>query len=358
MLARGGNGKSKRMSIDEVVDRADRGRVTLQVIAGKLDVSTATVSLALRDSPVVADATKARVQALARELGYIYNRSAASLRTARTNMIAVGFHDITNPYFAEMLVAVEETAAEAGRTILLGTYAESLERQERVLGTLKEYRPDGMILCPAGGATAESLNHLTAARIPVVQISREIDGVGLDFVGSDDEMGADLAIGHLVDLGHTRIAMIGGNDAISTGRARHRGYRAALERRGLRFDPALVYMDYGSRQTGLAGIQAVLDLPDPPTAAFCFNDLTAFGALLGLRHRMREAGVDFSIVGCDDVQEAAQWYPALTTVRNHHAEMGRRAAELLIERIENPDLPPRRVLIAPELIVRASTVKR
>jgi hypothetical protein len=89
----------------------DRGRVTLQVIAEKLDVSTATVSLALRDSPVVAEATKLKVQSLARELGYVYNRSAASLRTARTNMIAVGFHDITNPYFAEMLVAVEETAA-------------------------------------------------------------------------------------------------------------------------------------------------------------------------------------------------------------------------------------------------------
>jgi LacI family transcriptional regulator len=99
------------MSIEDVASRGERGRVTLQVIAERLEVSTATVSLALRDSPVVADATKSRVQTLAREMGYIYNRSAASLRTARTNMIAVGFHDITNPYFAEMLVAVEETAA-------------------------------------------------------------------------------------------------------------------------------------------------------------------------------------------------------------------------------------------------------
>ncbi|WP_460450872.1 LacI family DNA-binding transcriptional regulator [Alsobacter sp. SYSU BS001988] len=345
------------MSIEDVASRGERGRVTLQVIAERLEVSTATVSLALRDSPVVADATKSRVQTLAREMGYIYNRSAASLRTARTNMIAVGFHDITNPYFAEMLVAVEETAAEAGRTILLGTYAESLERQERVLGTLKEYRPDGMILCPAGGATVESLAHLTAARIPVVQISREIEGVGLDFVGSDDVYGVQLAIDHLVSYGHTRIAMIGGNDGTSTGRARHRGYEAALKRHGLPIDPALIYKDFGTRRTGLAGVQTVLDLPQPPTAAFCFNDLTAFGALLGLRHRGREAGVDFSIVGCDDVQEAAQWYPALTTVRNHHAEMGRRAAEMLMERIEHPELPPRRFLIKPELVVRASTVR-
>src|SRR6478736_1776780 len=99
---------------------------SLEMIAEKLDVSTATVSLALRDSPVVADATKLRVQSLARELGYIYNRSAASLRTARTNMIAVGFHDITNPYFAELLSAIEDAATAAGRSILLGTYGESL----------------------------------------------------------------------------------------------------------------------------------------------------------------------------------------------------------------------------------------
>jgi LacI family transcriptional regulator len=191
----------------------------------------------------------------------------------------------------------------------------------------------------------------------VVQISREIEGVELDFVGSDDEYGVQLAIDHLVSYGHRRIAMIGGNDGTSTGRARHRGYEAAMKRHGLPVDPTLIYKDFGTRQTGLAGVQRVLDLPEPPTAAFCFNDLTAFGALLGLRHRGREAGVDFSIVGCDDVQEAAQWYPALTTVRNHHAEMGRRAAEMLMERIEHPDLPPRRFLITPELVVRASTVR-
>ena len=156
-------------------ERAERGRVTLQVIADELAVSTATVSLALRDSPVVALETKQRVQRLARDLGYIYNRSAASLRTARTNMVAVGFHDITNPYFAELLAAIEDAAMAVGRTILLGTYGESLERQERVLRTLKEYRPDGMILCAAGGTTAADVAHLERrphSRGPVVPLHR------------------------------------------------------------------------------------------------------------------------------------------------------------------------------------------
>src|SRR4051794_32488168 len=304
--------------------RSERARITLQMIAEKLDVSTATVSLALRDSPVVADTTKQRVQALARDLGYIYNRSAASLRTARTNMIAVGFHDITNPYFAELLSAIEEAATAAGQSILLGTYGESLSRQERVLRMLKEYRPDGMILCAAGGTSADDVEHLVAARIPVVQLSREVAGVELDFVGADDRRGTEAAVDHLVALGHRRIAMICGTDGISTGRSRRAGYRSSLARHGFTVDPGLIHDGYGTREAGLTGIRAVLAQPDPPTAAICFNDLSAFGAMLGLRHLGREAGKDFSIVGCDDVQEAAQWYPALTTIHNRQDEMGRK----------------------------------
>ncbi|RDJ22633.1 LacI family DNA-binding transcriptional regulator [Bosea caraganae] len=332
-----------------------RARVTLQIIAEQLAVSTATVSLALRNSPLVAEATRLRVQILAREMGYSYNRSAASLRTDRTNILGVGFHDITNPYFAELLAAIEETAAERGRSILLATYGEKLDRQERALTTLKEYRPDGMIVCAAGGSTAESFTPLIVADMPLVQLSREIPGLDLDFVGSDDRHGTVLALEHLIGLGHRRIAFLGENQLISTARNRYEGYRDTLAGHGLSFDPALVYAGYGTRESGLKGVQHVLDATEPPTAAICFNDLTAFGAMLGLRHRGREAGADFSIVGCDDVQEAAQWYPALTTIKNFQGEMGRRSAELLIRRIAEPAAPVRRIVLTPELVVRGTT---
>ncbi len=331
-----------------------RARVTLQIIADRLTVSTATVSLALRGSPLVAEATRARVQQMAREMGYSYNRSAASLRTDRTNILGVGFHDITNPYFAELLAAIEETTTANGRSILLGTYGEDLARQDRVLGTLKEYRPDGMILCAAGGSTQETFAHLIAAGVPIVQLSREVTDT-LDFVGSDDRHGTILAMEHLIGLGHRRIAFICQNQRISTGANRYRGYCEVLTRYGIAVDPSLVYPGHGTRENGSKGIQTVLDAPDPPTAAVCMNDLSAFGAMLGLRHRGREAGIDFSIVGCDDVQEAAQWYPALTTVRNFQDEMGRTSAEFLISRIAEPDAPPRRLLLKPELVVRGTT---
>jgi LacI family transcriptional regulator len=331
-----------------------RGRVTLQIIADRLTVSTATVSLALRGSPLVAETTRGRVQQMAREMGYSYNRSAASLRTDRTNILGVGFHDITNPYFAELLAAIEETTTANGRSILLGTYGEDLERQDRVLGTLTEYRPDGMILCAAGGSTPETFAHLIAAGVPIVQLSREISP-DLDFVGSDDRHGTILAMDHLIGLGHRRIAFLCENQAISTGRNRYRGYCEVLARNGIAVDPSLVYSAYGTRENGSKGIQAVLDASDPPTAAICMNDLAAFGAMLGLRHRGREAGIDFSIVGCDDVQEAAQWYPALTTVRNFQDQMGKTSAEFLISRIAEPNAQPRRLLLTPALVIRGTT---
>ncbi len=247
---------------DMTGELARPGRVTLQQIAERLGVSTATVSLALRASPLVAEATREKVQDLARTLGYVYNRSAASLRTARTNMIAVGVNDVVNPYFGEILAAIEETLAGSGHTVLLGTYSDDPAKQDRVLATLKEYRPDGMILCPANGSTGEALTMIAAAGIPVVQISREIEGIGLDVVASDDGVAARLALDHLHDLGHRRIAVVGGNDTMSTGRNRRSTYRAWLAEKGLPFDPALMVTGLGTRDTGFAGIQALL-VPGP-----------------------------------------------------------------------------------------------
>lgn len=330
-------------------------RVTLQMIAGELGVSTATVSLALRSSPLVAEATREKVQDLARRLGYVYNRSAASLRTARTNMIAVGVNDIVNPYFGEILAAIEETLAGSGHTVLLGTYSDDPAKQDRVLGFLKEYRPDGMIICPANGAEASGLKAVAASGIPIVQITREIAGVGLDFVGSDDALATRIALDHLHALGHRRIACIGGFDSMSTGLNRHRAYRDWLRDRRLAFDPALLVPGSPTRHAGFQAIEGLLALPDPPTAAICINDLTAFGVMLGLRNHGREPGRDFSVVGADDVKEAALWVPGLTTVNNHQADMGRRACERVLVRTVNPALPAERIIIAPTLVVRGST---
>ena len=329
-------------------------RVTLRDLANHLGVSTATVSLALRDSPLVSSSTRQDVIQTAADLGYVYNRSAASLRTSRSNTIGVGFNDILNPYFTEMLAAIETATSDVNYTILLGTYFEDRVRQKRVIATLSEHQPDGLLVCPASGSDASDYAPAVDSRVPLVQVSREIAGSGFDFVGSDDVAGAKIALRYLHGLGHRRIALIGGKDSMSTGYNRRMAYREMMQEFGLPVEPELMIEGFGTREVGLKATLHLLDLPAPPTAVFCFNDNSAFGVLMGLAHRGLQAGRDLSVVGCDDVAEASQWAPALTTIQNHHDEIGQKAADLLLSRIAEPDTPAERVLVPPDLVVRGT----
>ena len=338
--------------------RTSRSRVTLQMIARQLAVSTATVSLALRDSPLVADQTMRKVKMTARDLGYTYNRSAAALRMVRSNIIAIALHNILNPYFAEILAAVEQKAAESGKTVMFGSCAGDSERQERVLTTLREHRPDGLLFCPTVGTRSEDLDHLIASGIPVVQIVREIEDTGFDFVGVDDEKAAALAVDHLVSLGHTRIAMLGGSLNVSTGRSRHAGYCAALSAAGITPDTSLHIEGAETREAGINGAHWLLERRDRPTAIYCYNDLTALGAMVGMRQQGIEPGRDVSIIGCDDIAEAAASYPGLTTVRGNHVEMVHKAVDLLNERMNNPTMPQKRMRVEPSLVVRGTTTRQ
>jgi LacI family transcriptional regulator len=333
------------------------GRVTLQIIAERLEVSTATVSLALRDSTVVAEATKRKVQRVAREMGYIVNRSAASLRTARTNILAVAFHDVANPFFSEMLAAIDETVRSSGRTILLGTCNESIPRQENVLASLREYRPDGIIVCPVGGSTEDSLRSIARSGIPVIQVAREIEGLEADFVGADDRHAIELAMNHLVELGHRKIAFVGGSDETSNGRQRHRSFLELVQRYSLPSHPEWLVQGPGTRATGLESIPKLLALEEKPTAIIGFNDTVAFGLMHGLLRAGLHAGRDMSVIGCDDVNDAALWVPPLTTIHNQHIEMGRLAAEMLIRRITDQGQSPRRIILEPRLVVRETTAR-
>ncbi len=190
------------------------------------------MSLALRDSAVVADSTRRKVQKVAREMGYIYNRSAASLRTSRTNILGVAFHDVANPYFAEMLAAVDETVRSTGRIVLLGTC------NDNGAGRRTCSHPSG-----STGRTASSSarQRLVGGQPATHRRDRdadrhglpEIEGLKADFVGADDRRATELAVFHLADLGHRRIAYVGGDDATSNGRHRHRSFVDSLAARGL-----------------------------------------------------------------------------------------------------------------------------
>jgi len=332
-----------------------RERLTLQDLAAHAGVSRATVSLVLAKSPLVAEKTRARVLESARVLGYVYNRGAANLRTRRTHTIGIAINEITNPYFTELTAVLQRAFLELGRTVFVSNSDEDPARQDQFIATMREYNADGLVVCPSEGTEAESLRRLREQGIACVLMSRDIAGSGLDYAGHANHQGTSMVTEHLVGLGHRRIAMIGGADLNSTGRERRLGYRDTLAANGLPLAPELVVTGTPSRSFGAATIKRLLQLDDPPTAAVCFNDVIAFGVMLGLRQIGREPGRDFAVFGYDDLAEAELWTPALSTVGIDSHAIGTAAAKLLIERIDNPDAPPKRLISQPTLIIRESS---
>ncbi len=334
---------------------SQRGRLTLRDLARHADVSPATVSLVLRKSPLVAEKTRARVLESMRTLGYVYNRGAASLRTQRTHTVGVATNELVNPYFAELTAAIESALSRIGYSVFLSNSAEGPGHQDQFIDTMREYNADGLIICPAAGTTAASMQRTIDYRMPCVQISRHVDGVALDFSGNDHRRGTYLATEHLIALGHTRIAMVGCLEGVSTGEERRQGFLDALAAHGLPVEPDLMIACKATRENGAEAIRALLASGTPPTAAACYNDVIAFGVMLGLRQIGLEPGVDFAVTGCDDIPEAALWSPALTSVSIDTATMGENAAQLLLHRIADFDAPPRRLILEPKLVVRASS---
>ena len=191
-------------------------RVTLSDIAGDAGVSRATVSLVLRNVPVVAEETRNRVLSSMRRLGYVYHRAAASLRTQRTHAIGLIVTDITNPFFAEIIVAIEDKLGNADYVTLLGNTSETVSKQERLIATMQEYPADGLLLCPATDRSATVAERIQNSRIPTVLFVRSVPGVDCDYVGVDNIFGAQSAVSHLAELGHRRIAFIGGTSEVSS----------------------------------------------------------------------------------------------------------------------------------------------
>lgn len=339
-------------------DRRSPPRVRLLDIAKEAGVSRATVSLALRAHPSIPERTRLKVQQTARFLGYVYNRGAANLRTASTQSIGVVVHDVTNPYFAEIIAAIQDEMNAQGRMVLFGNTHDSHERQAQFLETLREYNVDGIVLCPAVDTDIDWLAGVRDWSIPIVLYSRNIPQVGLDYAGGDNVEGMADATRHLLELGHRRIALIGVNLRISTGRERLDGYVRALTDFGIDVDMSLVSQGPPTRAFGMASFLDLVQHPSPPTAAVCFNDVIAFGVMLGLKRLGWEAGREFSVVGFDDIEEATLWHPTLTSIGFPRVELGNAVAQLLTERIKSPDGPVRHVSIKNTLHVRDSCGRR
>lgn len=344
----------QRTASDTISGEAARpgAKVTLTEIAAHADVSRATVSLVLRESPLVRDETRQRVLGAIKALNYVYDRSAARMRGRHSQTVGVIIVDLTSSFYAELTAGIDAALDRAGRIAFLANTGEDLDRQARVLARFREQAVDGVILCPAEGATVETLHQLTSANMPCVQVLRHVPGAQTDYVGTDNRLGTRLATEHLIERGHERIAFVGGDADTSVAHDRKAGYLDAMEQAGL---PPRLLLCPNTKVASAGIVQAALLADAPQTGFVCFNDPTAMGAMSGASRAGQRPGHEVAIVGFDDIGDAAMTFPSLSSVAVQPQALGEAAADLLLKRIASPGGPPCRIITPPRLVIRGSS---
>jgi LacI family transcriptional regulator len=324
-------------------------------VARDAGVSRATVSLVLRRSNVVAKTTAEKVHESIRRLGYVYNRTAAALRSRKTHTIGLIETNLRNSFFSAMCGSVENEMDKTGRAVLWANSSEQVEKQSRAVSLMLEYNVDGLLICPAAGTRKEDLNILAAHKIPFVLFSRYIPGWNTDFVGAANREGAREAVRHLLRRGYRNIVFVGGSPASSPWKDRTRGFTDALTAGGMPPSPEAFFPAKVSVVSAAAAAPRVLARRPRPTAALCYSDTVALGLMLGLEREGVLPGRDFGIAGFDNLEETALWKPSLTTMACPPESLGVEAARLLLRRIENPDTPPVHLEFSCPLIARESS---
>jgi LacI family transcriptional regulator len=327
--------------------------VGIRDVAQHAGVSNATVSNVLNRPDVVAPATRQRVLAAIAELGFVRNESARQLRAGSSRVIAYVVLDASNPFFTDVARGVEDAARDAGLALFLCNSASDGGREREYLELLHEQRVEGILITPVDAGCDRFADRGT----PVVLVDRESKDGTRCSVAVDDVLGGELAVTHLIEAGHTRIAMVGGPMSIQQVRDRHAGALRAVANAGLPAD-TLTLLETKSLQVaeGRGAGERLVGLPSSrrPTAAFCANDLLALGLLQSMTQQGLRVPDDLAVVGYDDIEFAAAAAVPLTSVRQPREQLGRTAAQLLLAENE-PDHEHRHVEFQPELVVREST---
>ena len=332
--------------------RTADSRPTIIDVAARAGVSKSLVSLVMRGASTVSDEKRRLVLEAAEALGYRPNAVARSLVQRRTSLLGIVLSDLHNPFYAEVVDGIQaEAGAREYRTIISTVDRRALS-ERRALDLLLELRVDGMILA----SPMLELDEVVAGasrELPIVMVARHSDVAGVDSIRNDDSTGAELAVRHLVGLGHRRIAHIDGG-AGSGAPERREGYRRAMRDAGLEAEARIVAGSY-TEQGGRRGVAALLASGERPTAIFVANDLAAIGALGALASHGLRIPEDVSVVGYDNTMLAAVHHIDLTTVNQPRPEMGRMAVSMLMERLGGRRDVARHLLIPPTLVVRGTT---
>jgi LacI family transcriptional regulator len=332
---------------------------TIKDVALRAGVSVTTVSHVVNDTRHVSAKGRERVELAIRELGYVPNAMARSLKSNTTSTLGMLIPNSSNPYFAEIVRIVEDRCFGAGYTLVLCNTDDEPHRQSVYLQVLAERRIDGLIVVSTGAGDDDSLvTQLRGLRMPTVLVDREIADPACDLVETAHMQGGLLAVRHLLSLGHKRIACIGGPVGVMPSEQRIEGWRMALAEAGATPNAdALLWRGGFTSQGGYEAMHAILRTEQAPSAVFVCNDLMAIGALRAAHESGVRVPDDLSIVGFDDIELSAYTSPALTTVAQPKERIGALAVDMLLERVGGKRRDARKVVLQPELRVRASTAR-
>ncbi len=328
--------------------------ITQQDIASSLGVSKSTVSLVLQGSPLVADATRKKVQESAEQLGYVYNRAAASLRSRQTGNLGLIVSSVSNPFFAELTNGVEQFLGVEEKTVLLGQHSEDLAAQKRLINSMLESRVDGLIIVPAYGTSADDCSRLLTLNIPTVLLTRRISKINLHYIGSDNVSGAYEAVRHLIAHKRKSIVLIGGQVGTPAHNERLEGLTRATQEEKIPASRVKIMGNGATRQSGFNLTQELIASGIDNIGILAYNDIVALGILGALKESKYKVGRDLSLISIDNIESSKFETPALSTVDVNAPELGRKAAESLLQIIAGKEKVKKTVFLNNKLIIRES----
>jgi len=329
-------------------------RPTIVDVARRAGVSKSTVSLVLRNSPLVRESTRAQVREAMADLGYVYNRAAATLRSANTGLIGLVINDLRNPFFTEFATSLQMALSARGYAAVMANTDEDPGLQAQVVAAMIEHGVAALVVSPAYGDEAATFEAIARAGIPAMQVLRQVvpDLAQFPFAAPDYARGGRLATEHLLAAGARRIAFVGGLEGRPVTQERMSGYLAALAAAGV---APVKMLGRSSRAFGRAAAGRLAAAHPEVDAAICFNDLVALGLLSGCAQIGRRVGPDFKIVGFDDIEDCAQTWPSLSSVRCGIAGFGEWTATTVLAWLEEGAVPPPETRRPVEVIVRDSS---
>lgn len=330
---------------------------TMKEVALHAGVALSSVSRVLNDHADVSDAMRARVMDAIEELGYEPNLIASSLRRGSTRTVGFVVSDIANPLFADLAKGAERTLDESGYATVLTNSEGDASRDESMIRLLRWRRVDGLLLSVADERRPGTLAELAKFEAPIVLLDRVISTLedSASSVVTDHAAGMKEATGHLLDLGHRRIALISGSPKIRASNDRLSGFKRAYRAHKVPYPKDLLRLGTFDPSYGEEMVTELLGQDDPPTAIICGGNLLLVGVLRALRTARKKVGRDISLISCDDIPLAEFHTPPITVIERDTLRMGEVAAELLLERLMGPDLGPRTVVVETSLKLRKST---